>query len=99
MRRHQRTISTWAILAVLACSFLSTGCEPLNWFGNNLSLNFVVPLGLGGTPGVFNPFGIVQALVNAALGADESSNSAYENPAAAPTDTTTYDPAVNVVLD
>ena len=99
MRLHHRTISTWVILAVLFCSILSTGCEPRNWFGSNLSLSLVVPLGLGGTPGVFNPFGIVQAMVNAALGTDDSSDSAYENPTIAPADPTAYDPAINVVLD
>ncbi len=34
----------------------------------NLSINYIVPLGFAGTPGVFNPFGIVQAFVNSWLG-------------------------------
>ena len=101
MKHLQRTVSTWVIVGTLLCSVLSSGCEPLNWFGNNLSANVVVPLGLAGTPGLFNPFGIVQALVNAVLGVSGSSggSSAYETPAAAAAAADSNSPAVPVLLD
>lgn len=55
-------ITAWIMIALLTCSLVgSTGCE-------NVSVNYILPLGLGGTPGVFNPFGITQAFVNAWLG-------------------------------
>lgn len=64
MRRKNRKITTWAVLALLSCATVSTGCEPSGLLGANLNLNFIVPLGLNGTPGFYNPFGLVQALVN-----------------------------------
>ena len=55
-------------MALLACSALCSGCDPASWFGSNMNVNVVMPLGLGGTPGRLNPFGIVQAFVNSMLG-------------------------------
>lgn len=56
-----------AVLATVCCSAFVAGCEPLGFFGPNLGINLIVPLGLNGNPGVLNPFGIVQALVNTAI--------------------------------
>ena len=64
-RRRLTTLCT--LIALLTCSTLSTGCNPLSWFGPNLTIGVTIPLGLGGNPGLFNPFGIVQALVNSLL--------------------------------
>ncbi|MBI5762123.1 MAG: hypothetical protein HZA51_01220 [Planctomycetes bacterium] len=56
-------ITAWIMIALLSCSLVgSAGCE-------NVNVNYILPLGFGGTPGVFNPFGITQAFVNAWLGA------------------------------
>lgn len=55
----------------IAASALSSGCAIHNWlgiFGPNFSINLVIPLGLNGNPGLLNPFGIIQALVNGTLG-------------------------------
>ena len=52
--------------------FLSTGiagCSLPGWVGPNINISYIIPLGFGGAPGMFNPYGIVQALVNAFLGA------------------------------
>lgn len=53
---------------MLTASIFSTGCDPVDWVGPNLTIFLSVPFGLGGNPGLLNPFGIVQALVNNALG-------------------------------
>lgn len=66
-KRAYRKAVNGAMVALLACSALCSGCEPANWFGN-MNVNVVMPLGLGGTPGRLNPFGIVQAFVNSMLG-------------------------------
>jgi hypothetical protein len=63
--RRLTTICT--LTAMLVCTTLSTGCDALRFFGPNLTIGFTIPLGLNGSPGILNPFGIVQALVNAAL--------------------------------
>jgi len=70
MKRQSRTVSAWVLVALLTCSMLTAGCEPLGWFGPNFNVYTVIPLGLGGSPGLLNPFGIVQAVVNALLGMD-----------------------------
>jgi len=68
MTRHTGRITTWTlIITLVTTTTLSTGCSSLFTSGS-ASYNVIIPLGLGGSPGVFNPFGIVQALVNAALG-------------------------------
>lgn len=55
-------------VVLLVCVTFSTGCNPANWFSGGASVNVIVPMGLAGSPGLLNPFGIVQAIVNAALG-------------------------------
>jgi hypothetical protein len=61
MNRFKRNI-TWTLVCLMSFFTLSgTSCE-------NVNINYIVPLGFAGTPGVFNPFGIVQAFVNAWLG-------------------------------
>jgi hypothetical protein len=64
MKRARRPITIAALLAILLCSTFSTGCNPLGWFGSNFTLTLYIPLGLDGTPGILNPFGIFQALVD-----------------------------------
>jgi len=44
-------------------ALFATGCD-----ANDLTINYILPLGLAGTPGLLNPFGIVQAFVNSWLG-------------------------------
>lgn len=67
--KPKRRMLTLVLAATLACSTLSAGCSPVGFFGPNFTLSLVIPLGLSGTPGLFNPFGIVQSLVNSLLGA------------------------------
>lgn len=74
--RMKRTTSLKFVTLLLAATMLgSTGCL----LSGNSSINIIVPAGLGGNPGFYNPFGLTQALVNALLGAgssgDESSSS------------------------
>jgi hypothetical protein len=99
MNRARRPAVVAALVVILTCSLLSIGCEPANWFGSNFGLTVVVPVGLGGSPGVLNPFGIVQALVNALLGAGASTGgvAADQNPAA-PSVPAQFDPAIAPVL-
>ena len=62
-----------ALCTVLGLSALTAGCDPVNWVGPNWFISLNVPLGLGGSPGLLNPFGLVQALVNAAVdGTDDA---------------------------
>jgi hypothetical protein len=68
MTRNKRTWTGLAAAALVICSTFSTGCDLINFFGTGFSVNLIVPMGLGGTPGFLNPFGITQALVNEALG-------------------------------
>lgn len=65
---------------MLTASIFSTGCDPVDWVGPNLTIFLSVPFGLGGNPGLLNPFGIVQALVNNALGIN--TNGTTDNAAA-----------------
>ena len=109
MRRKDRTITTWALIVVVACSAFSAGCEPTNWFRSNFNLNVVVPLGLGGTPGLLNPFGIVQAWVNAMLGAGAADGGGGTEggtdgdtggvPVETPAPPTHVDPSIGVILE
>jgi hypothetical protein len=83
MKRLRRNVVALVLTGLLICAPLSSGCEPINWFGPNFSLDLVIPLGLGGTPGLLNPFGIVQALVNALFGATSAgatSSASYPTP-------------------
>jgi hypothetical protein len=100
MKRHTHKLTLCAVAALTVCSTFSTGCEPLNWFGTGFSLNFVVPLGLAGTPGLLNPFGIVQAVVNTALGltSSGSSSSAYTTPASSTNPPAIYVPGIGTVI-
>lgn len=41
------------ILVVAVAALLTAGCDPLGWA--NFNLNIVIPLGLGGDTGLFNP--------------------------------------------
>lgn len=69
MRKTRRHRTVWAVLSLLLVSTLATGCEPAGFFGANMSINLNIPAGLGGSPGFYNPFGIVQTIVNNLLGA------------------------------
>lgn len=71
MKRKTRRMTAWMLACCIGVSALSSGCSIHNWlgiFGPNFSINLVIPLGLNGNPGLLNPFGIVQALVNGTLG-------------------------------
>lgn len=63
-----------AVSMMLTASLFSTGCNPVDWVGPNLTIFLSVPFGLGGSPGLLNPFGIVQALVNNALGVSSTTS-------------------------
>lgn len=65
MRRTRHRMLRLALAGLIACSTLSGGCFLMR---DNVSINLIIPLGFGGSPGVFNPFGIVQAVVNSLLG-------------------------------
>jgi hypothetical protein len=41
------------LLVVVVAVLLTAGCDPLSWA--NFNLNIVIPLGLGGDTGLFNP--------------------------------------------
>ncbi len=102
MNRNGRMITTWTMVVAIACSTLAAGCEPSNFFGSNLNVNVVVPLGLAGTPGLLNPFGVVQAFVNALLGADASTGDTSESgdpiPSTGATPPGHIDPSISAVL-
>lgn len=70
------------LCSLLTVSAMSTGCDPINWFGPNLFVSLNIPLGLGGAPGLLNPFGIVQALINSAVGAsaDAGDSATFPSP-------------------
>ncbi len=68
MKQTRRHITVWAMLGLLLVSTLANGCEPAGFFGANLSINTSLPLGLSGSPGFYNPFGIVQSIVDNLLG-------------------------------
>jgi len=68
MKQTRRHMTVWAILGLLLVSTLATGCEPAGFFGANMSINLNLPLGLSGSPGYYNPFGIVQTIVDNLLG-------------------------------
>ena len=55
-------ITRISVAGLLTGALFTAGCD-----GSDINLNFVVPVGLGGTPGLLNPFGITQAFVNAWL--------------------------------
>lgn len=101
MTRSATSRTSWIVAALLICSTFSIGCNPINWFGSNASYNLIIPMGLGGTPGLLNPFGIVQAMVNAALGigttTDEGSAS-YPIPTSSSSPTTALNPAIGVIV-
>jgi hypothetical protein len=102
LRRYGRRITTWALIGTLACSMLAAGCEPSNFFRSNFGVNIVLPMGLGGTPGLLNPFGIVQAFVNTLLGTGSSGEEETEgggtDSSAAAVPPTFLDPAIGVVV-
>ncbi len=72
MKRNRAFVTKMTALSLVLSATLATGCEPLNWFGSNLTITNIVPVGLGGSPGLLNPFGIVQAFVNSLLGIGSS---------------------------
>jgi hypothetical protein len=76
MTRKSRIITTWTLIGLITCSALSTGCP----IGGNTTISIIAPAGLGGAPGFYNPFGIVQAIVNSLLGAATGGDSASPNP-------------------
>jgi hypothetical protein len=102
MKRRQGKITAWTLAGILCCAPLAGGCDPLNWFGPNLTVDVIVPLGMGGSPGLFNPFGIVQAIVNGMLGVSSTGStdsSAYATPdATASTAAQPYNPVIGAVL-
>ncbi len=98
MARRRRTNITLVTTALLLCSMFSIGCEPARWAGS-ASVNLIVPMGLAGSPGLLNPFGIVQALVNAALGLGASGGEASSYPVpSVPSPTTPANPAIGVIV-
>ncbi|MBN2560966.1 MAG: hypothetical protein JXQ75_08555 [Phycisphaerae bacterium] len=101
MTRKGRPITAWALVVILVCSSLAVGCEPTNFFRSNLNVNLVVPLGFAGTPGLLNPFGIVQAWINALLGADATGDDGggSQSPTAAPSPPTSLDPSIGAILN
>lgn len=71
MKRNTRKMTALMLAGCIGASALSSGCSIHNWlgiFGPNFRINLVIPLGLNGNPGLLNPFGIIQALVNGTFG-------------------------------
>ena len=46
---------TIGIVFLLIALLFATGCNPLHLIGASSSINFVIPLGLGGGTGLLNP--------------------------------------------
>lgn len=68
MNRNRAIVTKFTAFTLVLSATLATGCEPARWFGPNFTVTNVIPVGLGGSPGILNPFGVVQALVNSLLG-------------------------------
>lgn len=73
MNRNRRKNATILTTLLLTLS-LNAGCEWdfLRLIGPNISIGINIPLGLNGNPGLLNPFGITQALVNTLLGLNQA---------------------------
>ena len=95
MKRTARILTIWALVT---CFTFSTGCNPLNSVAN---VNVIVPLGLGGTPGLLNPFGIIQAMVNSALGTGTTTSgttATFPVPAGSTLPPSVIEPGTGVVI-
>ena len=98
MKRSTRILTIWALAALVACSTFSAGCDPLNSLN---SVNVIVPLGLAGTPGLLNPFGLIQALVNSALGTGTGGTetpATFPTPAASTLPPSVIEPGTGIIL-
>lgn len=94
-------MTTYALVGLLACTSFSAGCEVTSLFGTNMTVDLIVPLGLGGTPGLFNPFGLVQAWVNSLFGARAPAVTGGEGDEATPDGSSppiVVDPAISVIV-
>ncbi len=100
MRRDNRSLTIWVAAILVLCASLSVGCQPVNWFGSNFSLSVYVPLGLGGSPGLLNPFGIVQAMVNSLLGVQSGSvsNESVGYPTASSSPSAVYNATIPAII-
>ena len=88
-----------AAMALFLCSSLSVGCIPVGFLGANLRIDLNIPLGLNGSPGIFNPFGLVQALAAAVFGTGGSTGDAGDGGSAGGDDMSGADPgAIGGVL-
>jgi hypothetical protein len=74
MPTKRKTTLKLAALLLITSTVGTAGCDPYSFFSGNANINFVVPVGLGGNPGFYNPFGLTQALVNALIGGSSSSD-------------------------
>ena len=72
MRTNRTTTLKVATLLLAATTLGTAGCDPIGFFSGNSNIAIIVPAGLGGNPGFYNPFGLTQALVNALIGAGSS---------------------------
>lgn len=66
--RRKTIVTKLTVVTALFVSPMLAGCDAVGVLGPNFSLNYVLPLGFGGAPGLYNPYGIVQAIVNSLLG-------------------------------
>lgn len=69
MRSNRTRMTKLTAMALMVCSFATTGCDAYGVL-SSLNLSIIVPTGFGGAPGFYNPFGLTQALVNALIGAN-----------------------------
>jgi hypothetical protein len=77
MKQTRRHLTVWTLMALLLVSTLATGCDkPPGFLGANVSINLNVPAGLGGSPGFYNPFGIVQTIIDNLLGSAAATGTA-----------------------
>ena len=68
MKRTHIRWTTLATLGLFLCTTMMAGCDRYSFFGRNMTINLNIPTGLGGSPGFYNPFGIVQTVVDNLLG-------------------------------
>ncbi len=99
MRRERRLLTTWTLIVLVFCSTASLGCDLVSLFGTNMSINTVVPIGLGGSPGLLNPFGIVQAWVNSLIGGGSSEDDGDGGTAGSTNPAQSLDPAIPVIIN
>ena len=83
--RVHRSAIVGLVGVLLVAPWIGGGCHPVdNYWGQNVNINLTIPLGLTGTPGIFNLFGLLGSLATTTT----------QTPAAGGTSTIVPPPAV-----